>query len=80
MTVLDRDSTRPAWWGSAACAGLTSIMFSESAAGQARAVEVCMSCPVRRQCLEEARAIERTAYHTIGVRGGLTPDQRSGTR
>lgn len=70
------DIQRPAWRARAACVGMTSTMFAEDEIGQARALAICAGCGVRRECLDEAREIEATGYNTMGVRGGLTPEQR----
>jgi hypothetical protein len=40
------------------------------------AAEVCQTCPVRRDCLREALAVE-TAATRFGMRAGLMPAQRS---
>lgn len=42
------------------------------------AIAICMGCPVRRACLDEALALEGTAAasHRFGVRGGCSPRQR----
>lgn len=44
-----------------------------------QAIAVCMGCPVRRACLDEALAEEgrAAASHRFGVRGGRSPRQRT---
>ncbi|WP_406463014.1 WhiB family transcriptional regulator [Streptomyces sp. NBC_00111] len=43
------------------------------------AIAICMGCPVRRACLDEALALEGTvgASHRFGVLGGCSPRQRT---
>lgn len=40
------------------------------------AAEICGDCPVQRECLREALAVETSATR-YGMRGGLMPVQRS---
>lgn len=44
-----------------------------------RAVQVCLRCPVRAQCLDYAMRQEAglTQVHRYGIWGGLTPSRRS---
>ena len=43
------------------------------------AIAICVGCPVRRACLDEALAEEGSAgaSHRFGVRGGCSPRQRT---
>ncbi|MFC7794583.1 WhiB family transcriptional regulator [Streptomyces cinereoruber] len=49
------------------------LFFPDNTRESAEAVEVCMGCPVRQQCLEWA--MERGENH-FGVIGGLTAKER----
>ncbi|MFI6585015.1 WhiB family transcriptional regulator [Embleya sp. NPDC050493] len=68
------------WQLSAACRGVDSALFfhpegergAARVAREASAKEVCMRCPVRRQCATHALKV-REPY---GVWGGLTEDER----
>jgi WhiB family redox-sensing transcriptional regulator len=66
------------WRTSAACIGLDPLFHGpdhESAGDrktrEAKAIDICHTCPVRDACLRDA-IDTRDVY---GVRGGLTPDQ-----
>ncbi|MGA1074840.1 MAG: WhiB family transcriptional regulator [Ilumatobacteraceae bacterium] len=63
------------WLKDAKCGGMsTDVFFSDQpgGAGNAEAIEICSTCPVKTDCLEYAlRADER-----FGVWGGKTPRQR----
>lgn len=50
-------------------------MYASDDLSQQRALMLCFGCPVRPQCLAEARATEPT-WLRFGVRGGLTAGQR----
>jgi hypothetical protein len=74
------------WRSEAACKETPTQWFFPEAQGNSatiyrKAKEVCDSCPVREQCLEDIVAIECTAARThtsvpYGFFGGLTPNQR----
>ena len=68
---------RPGWSDLAACRGATDVMFPTCGGDVGAAVAVCMSCPVRLSCLGAARNDELCAPEIFGVRGGLTPPERS---
>lgn len=65
------------WADEAACASDPDAMYPDKvpSASARLAVAICGRCPVRRECLTYAMAVERTtAAH--GVWGGMTADQR----
>jgi WhiB family transcriptional regulator, redox-sensing transcriptional regulator len=67
------------WRDSASCAGADSEAFFPPKGGSnGMARRVCLSCPVRLQCLDDAldyeRGMGRETRH--GIFGGLTPDER----
>lgn len=71
------------WEQRAACrdwVGVFDQTFDSSTRTGARhldlAAEVCQRCPVRRECLQEALAVE-TPTTRYGMRAGLMPAQRS---
>jgi WhiB family redox-sensing transcriptional regulator len=70
---------RPAtaeWLPLAACAPADvdpALFHPESWESPSRAREVCGRCPVRRECLADALETKER----FGIRGGLTPEERS---
>ena len=66
------DSTN--WVLSAACADVDDpeVFFPGRGVSTMAAKQVCVSCPVRAECLEDA--LERREYR--GVRGGLSARER----
>lgn len=64
------------WRMSAACRGMdVSIFFTaddQRENGLHTAIDVCNSCPVRKECLDDAVRDPST----LGIRGGLTTSQR----
>ncbi len=64
------------WQEAAACHGRTSLFYAEDQWSQRIACAICQTCPVRSECLDEARATEDPARRRYGVRGGLTPAER----
>jgi WhiB family redox-sensing transcriptional regulator len=63
------------WRVRASCRGLDpALFFPDSDEGPAaqRAQQVCMPCPVREQCLQEALGNKET----YGIWGGTTPRDR----
>lgn len=71
-----------AWRESAACARLENpdVMFPDAYGpeGISKALAVCRSCPVKRDCIEDALTDEggRGPDSRYGIRGGRTPQQR----
>lgn len=73
------------WWNFANCRDTPdSWWFGEDGKGRISyldALECCSTCPVKQECLDSAMAEEGTrgdwARHRFGVRGGLTPWQRT---
>ena len=78
----------PEWMDRAACAGMPwGFFFAEDFERPAKAAKraedhliglgVCVNCPVREDCLEEAISDPNLDY---GIRGGLTSQQRRAIR
>ena len=67
------------WAEQAACAGAnTNDWFPERGEWGGKVLKVCAGCPVRIDCLDDALAEEAgRAGGRHGIRGGLTPNQRS---
>ena len=63
------------WSDRAACRGRSRLFFADDELSQSIAVRVCARCSVRSECLDDARAIERTGLR-FGVRGGLRAKDR----
>jgi hypothetical protein len=45
------------WWDRAACVGLNPEWWSGDRTTGSLAVEICLTCPVREPCLDEALAV-----------------------
>lgn len=75
--VLDSVDAQPPWMDDAACRGAEhpDLFFpaEKDRTGAKAARSACRPCPVRAECLEYALDIDER----YGVRGGLTPNQRS---
>jgi hypothetical protein len=76
-------STAPSWDERARCRGYFDVFFpalrgDAKHVNHTQALRFCVSCPVKRQCLELAMAAEGSAAAgaRYGVFGGLTPAQR----
>ena len=54
--------------------------FADDEAEQLRAVEFCMLCPVREECLAEQVRWEQGATDLYGVYGAKTADEREKER
>lgn len=67
-----------AWRARAACAGqVPDVWFLPET--EKEAIRICHGCPVRAECLADALTHEGAAETgRYGIRGGLTPVQRSG--
>ena len=69
------------WRDQAACIGKPLRLFfhknADAGADYSYAKEICASCPVRRQCLEEGL---RLPMLNFGVWGGLTVNERRNLR
>lgn len=64
------------WAKAAACRGYdVEEFFTESKIRVREIKNVCDSCPVRRQCLDEAMRAEDTSRY--GIYGGLTAKERT---
>lgn len=78
----DRFDSRDAWRVYAACRGMDTDLFYPEGRGRtlrAReqiAKEICLSCPVARQCREAATALPER----YGIWGGLTEGERGWSR
>ena len=58
----------PRWWAHAACTDQpTDLFFADGRGRLAEAVRVCATCPVRRDCYQDARA----RGEEYGVWGGV---------
>jgi hypothetical protein len=70
------------WWDNARCKGVTigGVEFDEvqRKVDVDRARNVCAQCPVARQCLDEAMALEHGIgrNYLFGFQGGLTRRER----
>jgi WhiB family redox-sensing transcriptional regulator len=65
------------WFDDAACAGMdTTIFFPERGQTSRKAKQVCYSCPVREDCLEEALA----RREMFGIWGGMSEKERATER
>ncbi|WP_328962935.1 WhiB family transcriptional regulator [Streptomyces virginiae] len=73
------------WRDDAACFGRAALFLPrkdygpEYLASTLKAKRICENCPVRKACLDEAMATERADGEggRAGVRGGLTPRERT---
>lgn len=72
------DRTR-AWVLRAACRGCVDMFYSDDPNDRRKAKRLCMRCPVRGECLDEAMAEERAKTHWArsGIRGGLDERERA---
>lgn len=67
---------RPSWMADAACAGMATETFFPGRGGDVEGPrQVCMSCPVKVECLDYALSTED---YPVGVWGGRTARQRKG--
>jgi len=69
------------WRDSAACRGMSLALFFSDKSGQLlrKGREVCESCPVRSECLEDAIEQELHGnYQVHGLRGGYSRPERLG--
>lgn len=67
------------WLERAACRDADTAVFFRvgKTHSNADALRVCAGCRVRRECLEEALAVEHNARsERFGVRGGMTAEER----
>jgi hypothetical protein len=73
-------TSRISWHASAACRGLTRLMFASGSHEVARARAICRGCPANSECLAEADALACRGSEDDGVRGGLTAAERRARR
>lgn len=69
----------PAWWERAACSGAPLEIFFEDyrSRGKSRAAALCASCPVTKECLQDALRTESQQYAgPWGFRAGRSASQR----
>lgn len=67
------------WQSRAKCKGQTDLFYSEAKTDIYKAIEICMYCPVRVECLKaEPHEIDKLSpYHIAGVRGGIPESIRN---
>lgn len=65
------------WWCRAACRGMDTELFFPLNGDYGPVRAICLSCPVRLFCLEDALAQE---YDRYGFFGGTTPKDRARMR
>ena len=69
------------WMDRAACAGMETDLFfpdHHANAQRNRALKVCSTCPVIKECLEaELEASNYGLNAQVGIRGGMTQTQRA---
>jgi hypothetical protein len=54
------------------------LWFSHARGDRARAKQLCLGCPMREACLEQALEFERiTKEPQLGIIAGLTPQERT---
>lgn len=70
MTALD-------WMDSAACAGMDPERFFPDSGNDAEVKRVCMSCPVRAECLDYALSLP---FQVWGIWAGVTERPRRAMR
>lgn len=71
------------WWEEAVCQSVGRELFFHDSGGDEpayykRAKKICMTCPVRMECLFTAMLEEvgEDRRQRFGIRGGLTPMER----
>lgn len=78
-TAIRRRARSLEWLREAACTGMdTEIFYSVDGDSQDTAMATCLTCPVRRECLEHAIATEPSGSKLLvhGIRGGARPQDR----
>jgi hypothetical protein len=72
-------SANDRWYDRASCQGLEELFFptARRKGAEAAAQRVCVECPVRGDCLDDAMQVEGTAESRYAVRGGLTSTERT---
>lgn len=65
------------WQDSAACAGQTRLMYSDSAFGLARARQLCAGCPVLADCREHVLGLP---HQEDGMWAGMSRKERQRVR
>ena len=71
------------WHLRAACrdrSDITWVQDTRDDANLARAKAICATCPVSRECLDEAMSQAPNRYHDAGIRAGTTPKERDRLR
>lgn len=74
--IFDQLLDTPAWMAAAACKGMTEIMFPNRGEDSRDGRTICLTCPVREECLDAA--IDNGEKY--GVWGGLSETQRRRVR
>jgi Transcription factor WhiB len=78
--IHDIHTSRTSWHASAACRGLTGLMFASGSHEVARARAICCCCPAISECLAEADALACRGSEDDGIRGALTATERRARR
>lgn len=72
------DETPVDWHTDAVCAQVDPELFYPERGRATKVVrKICFSCPVRLICLEAAMAEEEGEQYRHGIRGGMSPTERT---
>lgn len=80
LVEVDFDDDGPESWRAEALCATTDpeLFFLDNGSSYQAARRLCVSCPVREACLEDAMTFEASlAGRRYGMFGGTTPQQRS---
>lgn len=66
------------WRRFAACRNRLELFYAGDEFSQRLACAICAGCGVRERCLADALEVEAGTPYRYGVRGGMTPAQRTG--
>ena len=77
--IFGTDGHPNAWRTKAACASVPTEIFYPPKGQESLALEVCASCPVRKECLDYAIEYEGSSVidDRHGIFGGMTPKERT---
>ena len=67
------------WRDRAACrnTGVRSFFAGGRSPAGEEARQLCAKCPVKAACLADCLSLESTDNSRVGIRGGMTPNERS---